>query len=59
MTGRCRSCILDKPGTRALRRKLDDKFHFVVGTFDLVRRASLASFFGGLLQLKCIQHRAM
>lgn len=29
---------LDKPGTRALRRKIDGKFHFAVGAYDMVRR---------------------
>jgi hypothetical protein len=29
---------LDKPGTRALRRKIDGKFHFAVGVYGMVRR---------------------
>lgn len=29
---------LDKPGTRALRRKIDGKFHFAVGVYAMVRR---------------------
>lgn len=35
---------LDKPGTRALRRKIDGQFHFVVGAYDLVRRESLSDY---------------
>lgn len=30
--------LLDKPGTRALRRKLDKDFHFAVGAFGVLRR---------------------
>lgn len=29
---------LDKPGTRALRRKIDDKFHFAVIVYGVLRR---------------------
>ncbi len=29
---------LDKPGTRALRRKIDDKFHFAVTCYGVVGR---------------------
>lgn len=29
---------LDKPGTRALRRKLDDKFHFAVTVYGILGR---------------------
>ncbi len=29
---------LNKPGTRALRRKIDGKFHFAVGVYGIVRR---------------------
>lgn len=30
--------LLDKPGTRALRRKIDKEFHFAVGVFGSLRR---------------------
>lgn len=29
---------LDKPGTRALRRKLDGEFHYALGTYGTLRR---------------------